>query len=173
MPQDIKNCFFKFLPQGISSTPSKWELQLKQDLSISSHCAVLETSQAENIAIVANVDKYDVRLVSSHSPLLPSSNSANGIVGMSQLIASMLESTQAMFNSGVSEFQCLSFIESKLREIYLHSETLASFLLETEFCTLNSLTTALNLSVNDIPLLMSVASIHTPIIGKKYGVSFR
>lgn len=159
--------------QGVTSPPHKWEVQLKQDLTISSHCAVLEQSQAENVAIVANVDKWDVRLISSHSNVLPSSNTANGIVGMSQLIASMLESVQAMFNSGLSEFQCLSFIESKLREIYLHSETLASFLLETEFCSLNTLTTALDLSVNDIPLLMSVASIHSPMIAKKYGISFR
>lgn len=85
----------------------------------------------------------------------------------------MLESVQAMYNSGLNEFQCLSFIESKLREIYLHSETLASFLLETEFCSMNSLTTALGLSVNDIPLLMSVASIHSPMITKKYGINFR
>lgn len=159
--------------QGVTTPPSKWEQQLKHDLTVSSHCAVLEQSQAENVAIVANVDKWDVRLVSSHSNVLPSSNTANGIVGMSQLIASMLESVQAMFNSGSNEFQCLSFIESKLREIYLHSETLASFLLETEFCSLSQLTTALDLSINDIPLLMSVASIHSPNLTKKYGITFR
>ncbi|CRK96354.1 CLUMA_CG009771, isoform A [Clunio marinus] len=159
--------------QGITSPPSKWELQLKHDLTVSSHCAVLEHSQAENIAIVANIDKWDVRLVSSNNNLLPSNNTANGIVGMSQLIATMLETVQALYNSGASEFQCLSFIESKLREIYLHSETLATFLLDTEFCSLNTLTTALNLSVNDIPLLMSVASIHSPMIAKKYGITFR
>ena len=157
----------------MTTPPTKWEVQLKQDLTISSHCAVLEQSQAENVAIVANVDKWDVRLVSSHSNVLPSNNTANGIVGMSQLIASMLESVQAMYSCGAAEYQCLSFIESKLREIYLHSETLASFLLETEFCSLSTLTTALNLSVNDIPLLMSVASIHSPMITKKYGITFR
>ena len=157
----------------MTSPPAKFELQLKQDLTISSHCAVLEQSQAENVAIVANIDAMSVRLVSSHSNVLPSNSTSNGIVGMSQLISSMLEATQAMFNSGLSEFQCLSFIESKLREIYLHSETLASFLLETEFCSLNTLTTALHLSVNDIPLLMSVASIHSPMIAKKYGITFR
>lgn len=146
---------------------------MKHDLTVSSHCAVLEQSQAENIAIVANIDKWDVRLVSSHSNVLPSNIGANGIVGMSQLVSSMLESIQAMFNSGVSEFQCLSFIESKLREMYLHSETLSSFLLETEFCSLNALTKALNFSANDIPLLMSIASIHSPQITKKYGISFR
>jgi folliculin-interacting protein 2 len=149
-------------------------LQLKHDLFISSQCGVLEQSPAENIAIVANVDKWDVRLISSHSNVLPShNNSANGIIGMSQLVASMLECFQAMANSGATEFQCLSFIESKMREIYLQSETLASFLMETEFCTLSMLTTTLNLSVNDIPLLLSIASIHSPQVSKRYGISFR
>ena len=147
---------------------------MKQDLSISSYCGVLEQAQAENIAIVANIDKWDVRLISSHSNVLPShNNSANGIIGMSQLVASMLECVQAMFNAGISEYQCLSFIESKLREMYLQSETLAAFLMETEFCSLNTLTTTLNLSVNDIPLLMSIASIHSPQVTKKYGITFR
>lgn len=149
-------------------------MQLKQDLVISSHCGVLEQIQAENVAIIANVEKFDVRIVSSHSNVVPSQNSTtSGIIGMSQLVASMLECVQAMFLSGASEYQCLSYIESKLREFYLQSQTLASFLMETEFCSLNTLTMALNLSVNDIPLLMSIASIHSPQVAKKYGISFR
>lgn len=141
-------------------------------MTISSHCAVLEQQQAENVAIVANIDKFDVRLLSSHSSSL-SNNSNSGIVGMSQLVASMLESVQMMWNSGLSAYQCMSFMESKLKEMYLQSETLAAFLLETEFCTLNTLTKLLDLSANDIPLLMSIASIHSPQVTKKYGISFR
>jgi folliculin-interacting protein 2 len=104
---------------------------------------------------------------------MPSSSTANGIIGMSQLVASMLESVQALFNSGVTEYQCLSFMESKLKEMYLQSETLASFLMETEFCSLNTLTKTLNLSANDIPLLMSIASLHSPQVTRKYGITFR
>lgn len=92
---------------------------------------------------------------------------------MSQLVASMLESVHAMWSAGVSAYQCMSFIEAKLREMYLRSETLASFLLATEFCSLSSITSALDLSANDVPLLLSVASIHSPQVTKKYGLSFR
>lgn len=60
-----------------------------------------------------------------------------------------------------------------MQEIFLQSESLAAFLLETEFCQLSTVTTALNLSENDIPLLLSIASIHTPQIAKKCGISFR
>lgn len=157
----------------MTSPPSKWELQLKQDLMISSHSPVLEQTHSENVAIVANIDKCEVRLISSHSNVLPSHKTATGIIGMSQIVASMLECVQVMFSSGVSVYQCLSFIESKLREMYLHSETLASFLMETEFCSLSTLTNTLNLSANDVPLLMSIASIHSPQVVKKYGISFR
>lgn len=122
----------------------------------------------------------DVRLISSNSSYLQSSSSSTGtanksfgIVGMSQLVSSLLETVQSMWISGATAFQCMSLIESKLQEIYLQSETLAEFLLATEFCSLNMLTTALELTDNDIPLLLAVAAIHSPQVTKKYGVSAR
>lgn len=115
----------------------------------------------------------DVRMVSSHSQVMPSTNKSFGLVGMSQLVSSLLETVQTMWTAGASPFQCMSFIESKLQEIYLQSETLASFLLATEFCSLNMLTTALELTDNDIPLLLAVASVHSPQVTKRYGVSAR
>jgi hypothetical protein len=102
-----------------------------------------------------------------------STNPGGNIVGMSQLVASMLETIQIMWNSGMNAYQCMSFMESKLKEMYLQSETLAAFLLETEFCTINTLRKTLDLSANDIPLLLSIASIHSPQVTKKYGISFR
>jgi folliculin-interacting protein 2 len=111
--------------------------------------------------------------MSSHSFVLSSSSGSPGIVGMSQLVSTMLETVHAMWSCGLAEKQCLSFIESKLREFYLQSETLATFLLATEFCSLNTLTSSLNLTDNDIPLLMSIASYHSPGVTRKYGVSFR
>lgn len=114
----------------------------------------------------------DVKLMSSQTYAL-SSNGLNGPIGMSQLVSTMLETVHAMWLAGTSAYQCMSFLESKLKEIYLQSETLAAFLLATEFCSLNTVTTALNLSANDVPLLLSVASIHSPQVTKKYGISFR
>lgn len=110
----------------------------------------------------------------SHS-LSSADNNANGIgsIGMSQLVSTMLETVQAMWSAGTSAYQCMSFMELKLQEMYLQSETLAAFLLATEFCSLNTVTSALNLSPNDVPLLLSVASVHSPQVTKKYGISFR
>lgn len=113
-----------------------------------------------------------MKLVSSQTYTLASGSSI-GSIGMSQLVSTMLETVHAMWIAGTSAYQCMSFMESKLKEMYLQSETLAAFLLATEFCSLNSVTSALNLSANDIPLLLSVASIHSPQVTKKYGLSFR
>lgn len=91
---------------------------------------------------------------------------------MSQLVSSMLETVHAMWSSGINAYQCMSYMESKLQELYLQSETLAAFLLATNFCNLDTITSALNLSEYDVPLLMSVASCHSPQLTKKYDISY-
>lgn len=113
-----------------------------------------------------------MKLVSSHAYTL-SNGAINGAAGMSQLVSTMLETVHAMWLAGSSAYQCMSYLESKLKEIYLQSKTLAAFLLATEFCSLQTVTASLSLSANDVPLLLSVASIHSPQVTKKYGISFR
>ncbi|XP_075164250.1 uncharacterized protein LOC142236853 isoform X2 [Haematobia irritans] len=159
--------------QGTYASPSKWEINLREDLALAAHSASLISLPAENIAIIADMEKWDVKLISSQTQHFPYAGGQSAPVGMSQLVSSMLETVQIMNSAGISAYECLSFMESKLQEIYLHSETLAAFLLETDFCSLSAVTTALNLSENDVPLLLSIASIHTPQISKKCGISFR
>lgn len=55
----------------------------------------------------------------------------------------------------------------------MRSKALAHLLLATEFCTMEFLTSALQLEVNDVPLLMAVASTHSPEVTEKYGLSFQ
>lgn len=159
--------------QGTTAAPTKWEKALKKDLCFASRFALMEQYSVENLAVVANLETHDVRIVSSHSSSLAPSNLDGDLVGMSQLVSSMLETVHAMWTSGLSAFQCMAFIESKLREFYLQSETIASFLLATDFCTIGSITSALDITANDMPLLLSVASIHAPEVTKRYGIQFR
>lgn len=84
----------------------------------------------------------------------------------------MLETVQAMWNMGLPAYHCMAFIESKLQEFYLLSESLATFLMATEFCSLEDLTKVLDVSANDIQLLLSVASTHSQV-ARKCGLSFR
>ncbi|KAH8379674.1 hypothetical protein KR009_006486, partial [Drosophila setifemur] len=159
--------------QGTCAPPNKWEMNLREDLALASRSASLISQPAENIAIVADMDKWDVRLISSQTQQFPYAGGQSSPVGMSQLVSSMLETVQAMHAGGIPAYECLSFLESKLQEIYLQSETLAAFLLETDPCRLSDITNPLQLSENDVPLLLSVAYIHTPKISRKCGISFR
>ncbi|XP_039963072.1 folliculin-interacting protein 1 isoform X1 [Bactrocera tryoni] len=159
--------------QGTCAPPEKWQMSLREDLALSARAASLISLSAENVAIVADMEKWDVRLISSQLQHFPYVGEQSTPVGMSQLVSNMLETVHAMNNAGISAYECLAFLESKMQEIFLQSESLAAFLLETEFCQLSTVTTALNLSENDIPLLLSIASIHTPQIAKKCGISFR
>ncbi|XP_034484251.1 uncharacterized protein LOC117789247 [Drosophila innubila] len=159
--------------QGTCAPPNKWEMNLREDLALAARSASLISQPAENIAIVADMDKWDVRLISSQLQQFPYAGGQSSPVGMSQLVSSMLETVQAMHVGGIPAYECLSFLESKLQEIYLQSETLAAFLLETDPCRLSDITTPLQLSENDVPLLLSIAYIHTPKISRKCGISFR
>ncbi|XP_055627544.1 uncharacterized protein LOC129769352 isoform X2 [Toxorhynchites rutilus septentrionalis] len=159
--------------QGTTAPPATWDKQLNKELLFASRFALVEQYPVENLAVVANLETHDVRVVSSHMSSLPPSNPNGDLVGMSQLVSSMLETVHAMWSSGLSSFQCMAFIESKLREFYLQSETIASFLLATDFCTIGSITAALDITANDMPLLLSVASIHSPEVTKRYGIQFR
>ncbi|XP_017028394.1 folliculin-interacting protein 2 isoform X1 [Drosophila kikkawai] len=159
--------------QGTCAPPNKWEMHLREDLALAARSASLISQPAENIAIVADMDKWDVRLISSQTQQFPYAGGQSSPVGMSQLVSSMLETVQAMHAGGIPAYECLSFLESKLQEIYLQSETLAAFLLETDPCRLSDITNPLQLSENDVPLLLSIAYIHTPKISRKCGISFR
>uniref|UniRef100_A0A2M3Z1K8 UDENN FNIP1/2-type domain-containing protein n=1 Tax=Anopheles braziliensis TaxID=58242 RepID=A0A2M3Z1K8_9DIPT len=153
--------------QATTAKPSEWETTLKRDLNVAAHFTLFEQHLTENNAIVANLDKHEVRLHSSQSLV------DGDIVGMSQLVSSMLEAVNAMWSAGISAYQCMAFIESKLREMYLQSETIASVMLATDFCTTGSITSAMDITANDMDLLMSVASVHTPEVTKRYRVLMR
>lgn len=44
--------------QGITAPPPKWEPILRQNLTLTSHCATFEQIPTENVAIIANIDKW-------------------------------------------------------------------------------------------------------------------
>ena len=70
-------------------------------------------------------------------------------------------------------FQCFLYLESKLRELCVLSKTLSDMLMSTDFCDIATLTKSLNIDVNDVPLLLAVATTHTPQVAMRYGVSYR
>lgn len=79
----------------------------------------------------------------------------------------------------------MQHLEERLCELYLKSQLLAEYLLGGAACSLRGteatfspfnlpeLTKALGLDLNDLPLLLAVASTHTPALTKMFGLSIK
>lgn len=80
-------------------------MNLREDLALAAHSASLISQPAENIAIVADMDKWDVRLISSQTQQFPYAGGQSSPVGMSQLVSSMLETVQAMHCGGIPAYE--------------------------------------------------------------------
>ena len=68
----------------------------------------------------------------------------------------------------------LQQLEDSLQQLYLQSAILAEYLLTAQDwpTSLQAVSSALDLDPSDVPLLLAVASTHTPSLGQKYGLSF-
>lgn len=69
--------------------------------------------------------------------------------------------------------QCVAILEAKLRELWLRSGAMAEMMMSMEECDANisNLTDALDLDVADIPLLLAVATTHSPEIAQRFGLT--
>lgn len=159
--------------QGCAPLGPGWEVFLKRDLALEAQQPTLDPGLSEAVAIVANIDSCDVQLISSHTYVVDRPGTLGVRAGLSQLVANMLESVNHMWRSHLPPDLCLSFLENRLQEILLRSQALSELLLTTEFCDMDNLTSTLALEPNDVPLLMSVASTHSPEVTQRYGLSFR
>ncbi|EFA03529.1 folliculin-interacting protein 1 [Tribolium castaneum] len=158
--------------QGPVVPRQNWEAKLKSDLALASQHSLIDQPVEEAVAVIANTDTWEVQLMSSHTFLIDKGSS--GIrIGMSQLVSNMLESLLQMWKLKVPPHFCLMHIEQTLQELCIRSKALAELLLATEFCNMEQLTSALQLEVNDVPLLLAVASTHSPQVTQKYGLSFQ
>ncbi|XP_041976049.1 folliculin-interacting protein 2 isoform X2 [Aricia agestis] len=149
--------------QGTTESSKTWEEELRRDLDLSSYLSKTLGAPAQSVAIVADTQQWDVRVVGREC----------GSSGLSPLVGSMLDALPAMRSARVPSQQCLLYLESKLRELCVLSKTLADMLMSTDFCDMTTLTRALQVDVNDVPLLLAVATTHTPQLATRYGISYR
>lgn len=80
-------------------------MSLREDLALSARAASLISLSAENVAIVADMEKWDVRLISSQLQHFPYVGEQSTPVGMSQLVSNMLETVHAMNTAGISAYE--------------------------------------------------------------------
>lgn len=148
--------------QGTLSSPSTWEADLRRDLDLTSYLNKTLNSPVQAVAIIGDTNTWEVRLVGR-----------DGCGGLSPLVGGILDAIPAMRQARVPTHQCFLYLESKLRELCVLSKTLADMLMSTDFCDIATLTKSLNIDVNDVPLLLAVATTHTPQVAMRYGISYR
>ncbi|XP_048484885.1 folliculin-interacting protein 2 [Plutella xylostella] len=148
--------------QGTQAPFSSWESELKRDLDLTSYLNKTLEAPIQAIAIIGDTNTWEVRVVGR-----------GGGGGMSALVGGMLDALPHMWRARVPAHQCLSFLEAKLREFCVLSKTLADVLMSKDFCDIATLTKSLNIDINDVPLLMAVATTHTPSVARRYGISYR
>ncbi|XP_046960967.1 folliculin-interacting protein 1 isoform X1 [Vanessa cardui] len=149
--------------QGTVANSNTWEADLRRDLDLTSYLNKTLDPPVQSIAIVGDTNSWEVSLVGREC----------GCGGLSPLVGGALDALPAMRRARVPPQQCLLYLESKLREFCVLSKTLADMLMSTDFCDIATLTKSLNIDVNDVPLLLAVATTHTPQVAKRYGISYR
>ncbi|EFN82828.1 Folliculin-interacting protein 2 [Harpegnathos saltator] len=154
-----------------SETDSKenWWSCMREEVAASVRFPTIDQPVAEALCVLADLDTWHVGILSNNapwqSPPLP--------VGMSRLVSNMLESFAYVWRKYHSPTYCIAILEAKLRELWLRSEALAEMMMSVEECdaNVNSLTNALDLDAADIPLLLAVATTHSPEIAQRFGLT--
>lgn len=148
----------------------EWWYCIREECLAGARFPTIDQPVAESLCILADLDTWRVGIVSNNMP----SHTAPLPVGMSRLVSNMLEGFSYLWRKYHSASQCIGILEAKLREMWLKSEALAEILLATEVFDANvaNLTNALDLDAADIPLLLAVATSHTPEIAQRFGLTF-
>lgn len=146
-----------------------WWQPMREEIEINARFPSVDQPVAESLCILADLDTWQVGLLSNNSlpqnPPLP--------IGMSRLVANMLEGFSYIWKKYHSAEDCIQLLESRLREMWLRSETLAEMLLTVDpyDIKVNNLTNSLDMDAADLPLLLAVATTHSPQITQKFGLT--
>nr|XP_034192058.1 folliculin-interacting protein 2 isoform X2 [Osmia lignaria]XP_034192059.1 folliculin-interacting protein 2 isoform X2 [Osmia lignaria] len=147
----------------------EWWYCIREECLASARFPTIDQPVAESLCILADLDTWHVGIISNNMP----SHTAPLPVGMSRLVSNMLEGFVYLWRKYHSASQCIGILEAKLREMWLKSEALAEVLLATEVCdaSIANLTHVLDLDAADIPLLLAVATSHSPEIAQRFGLT--
>ncbi|RZF35798.1 hypothetical protein LSTR_LSTR009214 [Laodelphax striatellus] len=154
-----------------------WEVDLRRDLLMEVRSPLLNQQHDEALCIIADLDNCEVRMMSSRTPAIEriavgGCKSAMTAI-MSRLVADMLEAVLHLCKLSVPPELCAEHIEAKLDELVMRSRTLAELLMSSaDLMRIETLTAALDLDQSDVTLLMAIASVHTPQLASRYGISF-
>lgn len=146
-----------------------WWCRVREEIAAGVRFPTIDQPVAEAVCVLADLDTWHVGILSNNMPL----ESPPLPVGMSRLVANMLEAFSYVWRKYHSPLHCVDILESKLREMWLRSEALAEMLMAADVCDVSvaALTNALDLDAADIPLLLAVATTHSPEIAQRFGLT--
>ncbi|XP_043492118.1 folliculin-interacting protein 2 [Polistes fuscatus] len=152
-----------------SDIEDDWWCCVREEVAAGVRFPTIDEPVSEAVCILADLDTWHVGILSNNTP----SEGPPLPVGMSRLVANMLEAFAYVWRKYHSPLHCVDILESKLREMWLRSEALAQMLMTADVCDVSvaALTNALDLDAADIPLLLAVATTHSPEIAQRFGLT--
>eukprot|EP01135_Chromosphaera_perkinsii_P001918 Nk52_evm67s212 gene=Nk52_evmTU67s212 len=147
---------------------------LAADLKMSVEESVLEEPVKMSNCIIADTDKWTVKIATAEAKRAYTGDKANHGLKIresspSSFINSLLVTVKGMYRLGLPHDTCLMFIEDKLQELYHKSKLVASFVAEQTSCKIQQrdVVSALGLHKSDMPLLIAIAGTHFPGVSEK------
>ncbi|XP_058801233.1 folliculin-interacting protein 1 isoform X2 [Phymastichus coffea] len=146
----------------------EWWWPIREGLSVEAKFPLIDQPVSEALCIIGDLDNWQVGLLSNTA-----GSPTPTPVGMSRLVSNMLEAFAYLWKEYKSPEQCIKLLESRLREMWLRSETLAEFLLAADLAdaSVGNLTSFLDFDAADLPLLLAVATTHSPRIAQRFGLT--
>ncbi|KAL9961097.1 hypothetical protein ACROYT_G029979 [Oculina patagonica] len=149
--------------QGVQD--NNFRASLSTDLKLALQHSVVDDPVSEAVCIIANTDKWTCEVVSVKKNRKQAASDHVHVqqVEVSNLVFSMLSSLSGLWDIKMSAEFCLMHLEDKLKEIYLKSKVITERLRDRrKLLTRDDLTKMLSVDDNDVPLLLAVASTHSP-----------
>uniref|UniRef100_A0A1A7WUJ3 Folliculin interacting protein 1 n=1 Tax=Iconisemion striatum TaxID=60296 RepID=A0A1A7WUJ3_9TELE len=153
-----------FVLHGIPSD-EKLRQSLTTELTHTVQHPVLDEPIAEAVCIIADTDKWTVQVASSQRRATDVNKLGKEVL-VSNLVASLLQSTYQLYKLNLSPNFCIMHLEDRLQEIYFKSKMLAEYLKGQTRVHVKELGMVLGIESSDLPLLAAVASTHSPYVAQ-------
>uniref|UniRef100_A0A8D0H767 Folliculin interacting protein 2 n=1 Tax=Sphenodon punctatus TaxID=8508 RepID=A0A8D0H767_SPHPU len=149
---------------GISND-EKLEQCLPADLHHAVNHPVLDEPIAEAVCIIADTDKWSVQVATSQRKVMDNMKLGKDVLVSSQ-VSTLLQSIFQLYKLNLSADFCIMHLEDRLQEMYLKSTMLSEYLRGHTRVHVKELGVVLGIESNDLPLLVAIASTHSPYVAQ-------
>ncbi|XP_054724932.1 folliculin-interacting protein 2-like [Uloborus diversus] len=152
-----------FCLQGVDGPLT--EDEIRDDLIHLTHIDVLGEPPSEAVCILADTDKWTVNLLSSNFIGGEKDGSLGVRIAMSSLVSGICDAILNMIELRIPPESCIIYLEDRLQELYFRSQMLSDYLRGNRLSIpYSKIASTLNVDASDIPLLLSIATTHSPYL---------